>query len=59
VLAAPGVVQAASYIVPGEVIRPVQRDGDRRGYVIALGDTGPEALARSERAAALVGVEVE
>jgi biotin carboxylase len=59
VLAAPGVVQADSYIVPGETIRPVQRDGDRRGYVIALGDTGPEALQRSEDAAALVGVEVE
>jgi biotin carboxylase len=59
VLAAPGVVQADSYIVPGETIRPVQRDGDRRGYVIALGDTGPEALERSERAAALVEVDVE
>ena len=59
VLAAPGVVQADSYIGPGETIRPVQRDGDRRGYVIALGDTGPEALERSEQAAALVGVEVE
>ena len=59
VLAAPGVVQADSYIVPGETIRPVQRDGDRRGYVIAVGASGPEALARSEQAAALVGVEVE
>lgn len=59
VLAAPGVVQADSYIVPGETIRPVQRDGDRRGYVIALGATGPEALERSEQAAALVDVDVE
>ncbi len=59
VLAAPGVVQAESYIVPGEVIRPVQRDGDRRGYVVAVGATGREALERSERAAALVEVEVE
>ncbi len=59
VLAAPGVVQADSYIVPGETIRPVQRDGDRRGYVIAVGSTGPEALERSEQAAALVDVEVE
>jgi biotin carboxylase len=58
-LAAPGVVQADSYIVPGETIRPVQRDGDRRGYVVALGATGPEALERSEQAAALVDVEVE
>ncbi len=59
VLAAPGVVQAESYIVPGETIRPVRRDGDRRGYVIAVGDTGPEALARSEAAAQLVEVEME
>ncbi|HEY7207645.1 MAG TPA: ATP-grasp domain-containing protein [Gaiellaceae bacterium] len=59
VLAAPGVVQAESYIVPGETIRPVTVDGDRRGYVIAVGATGPEALARSEAAAALVEVEVE
>jgi biotin carboxylase len=58
-LAAPGVVDAASYIVPGETIRPVTIDGDRRGYVIALGDTGPEALARAEAAAALVEVDVE
>jgi biotin carboxylase len=58
-LGAPGVVDAASYIVPGETIRPVTVDGDRRGYVIALGDTGPEALARAEAAAALVEVDVE
>ena len=59
VLTAPGVVQADSYLVPGETIRPVQRDGDRRGYVVAVGATGPEALERSEHAAALVDVEVE
>ena len=59
VLAAPGVVQTESYIVPGETIRPVRIDGDRRGYVIALGSTGPEALERSQEAAALVEVEVE
>jgi biotin carboxylase len=59
VLAAPGVVQAESYLLPGETIRPVRRDGDRRGYVIATGATGPEALARSEAAAALVEVDVE
>ena len=58
-LAAPGVVGGASYIVPGETIRPVTIDGDRRGYVIALGETGPEALARAEAAAALVEVDVE
>jgi biotin carboxylase len=59
VLAAPGVVQAASYIVAGETIRPVKVDGDRRGYVIAVGSTGPEALERAESAARLIDVEVE
>ena len=38
VLAAPGVVGAGTYIEVGEVIRPVQVDNDRRGYVIAIGD---------------------
>ena len=59
VLAAEGVVQAETYLELGETIRPVRRDGDRRGYVIAVGDSGPEALARAERAVALLEVEVE
>jgi hypothetical protein len=37
----------------------VRRDGDRRGYVIAVGDSGAEALARAEAAAALIEVDVE
>jgi biotin carboxylase len=56
--AAAGVVEARSVIAPGETIRPVQTDGDRRGYVIALGETREEAAARAEAAAALVQVEV-
>jgi biotin carboxylase len=59
VLAAPGVVGAESYMAPGETIRPVQVDGDRRGYVIALAETGDEALARADAAAAMIEVEVE
>jgi biotin carboxylase len=59
VLAFPGVVQAETYLQPGEVIRPVRLDGDRRGYVIAVGDTNLEALERAEAAARLVDVEVE
>ena len=57
-LAAPGVVQADSYIVEGETIRPVRLDGDRRGYVIATGDTNLEALERAEAAARLYRPEV-
>src|SRR5881409_1358878 len=53
VLAFPGVVQAESYIVPGETIRPVRLDGDRRGYVIAIGETSIEARDRAEAAAKL------
>ncbi len=59
VLAFPGVVQADTYLLEGEVIRPVRLDGDRRGYVIAVGDTNLEALERAEAAARLIDVEVE
>lgn len=59
VLAQPGVVQAESYLAVGETIRPVRLDGDRRGYVIAVGETAAEALARAEAAASLLEVEVE
>jgi len=59
VLAAAGVVQAATYLQVGETIRPVRLDGDRRGYVIATADTSTEALARAEAAARLLEVEVE
>ena len=55
----PGVVRVETYIEPGETIRPVQVDGDRRGYVIAVGDTNLDALERAKAAARLVDVEVE
>ena len=58
-LAFPGVLQADVYLQRGETIRPVQLDGDRRGYVIALGDTNVEALERAEAAATLLDVTVE
>ena len=57
-LAFPGVVQADTYLAIGETIRPVQVDGDRRGYVIALANTNLEALERAEAAARLLDVEV-
>ena len=59
VSAFPGVVQADVYLSVGETIRPVQLDGDRRGYVIAIADTNVEALERAEAAAQLVDVVVE
>ena len=59
VLAAPGVVQAETYLVEGETIRPVRLDGDRRGYVIATAGTSIGALRRAEQAATLLEVEVE
>jgi biotin carboxylase len=59
VLAFPGVVQADVYLQLGETIRPVRLDGDRRGYVIATGDTNLEALERAEAASTLLDVEVE
>jgi biotin carboxylase len=57
VLAAPGVVQADIFLVEGETISPVRLDGDRRGYVIAVGETNVQALERAESAAKLLEVE--
>ena len=58
VLACEGVVQADTYLRLGETIRPVRADGDRRGYVIAIGETSTQALARAELAATRLEVEV-
>ncbi len=57
VLRAPGVVQADVFLQEGETIRPVRLDGDRRGYVIAVGQTNVQALERAEAAARLLYVE--
>jgi biotin carboxylase len=59
VLAFPGVVQADVFLQVGEEVRPVRLDGDRRGYVIAVGKTNLEALERAEAACKLLEVEVE
>jgi biotin carboxylase len=59
VLRAPGVVQADVFLQEGETIRPVRLDGDRRGYVIATGETNVQALERAESAARLLYVETE
>jgi hypothetical protein len=56
---APGVLDAGLYFGPGTVIEPVQVDADRRGYVIATGDTAPIALLRAEAAARLLRLDVE
>jgi biotin carboxylase len=58
VLAAEGVVQAETYLELGETIRPVRRDGDRRGYVIAVAEDPEEAVRRADAAAGLLEVEV-
>jgi biotin carboxylase len=59
VSAFPGVVQADVFLTEGEEVRPVRLDGDRRGYVIAVGETSLEALERAEAACKLLEVEVE
>ncbi len=59
VQAFPGVVEAELYLQEGETINPVQVDGDRRGYVIAVGATNFDAIERAESAARLLDVEVE
>ncbi len=58
VLAAPGVLEAEVFAVVGETIRPVTVISDRRGFVIATGDSREEAIERADAAAALVDIEV-
>jgi biotin carboxylase len=58
-LAFPGVVEAELFLQPGDTIGPVQRDGDRKGFVIAEGANSIEALERARAAARLLDVETE
>jgi biotin carboxylase len=58
VLASPGVLAAEVYSEVGETIRPVRIISDRRGYVIATGETRGEAVERADAATALVDIEV-
>jgi biotin carboxylase len=51
VRSAPGVLAAGLYFGAGATITPVQVDADRRGYVVATGETAEDALARADAAA--------
>jgi biotin carboxylase len=59
VRSAPGVLDADLYIHLGELIRPVQVDADRRGYIIATARDPTEALTLADEAAQLLEVDVE
>ena len=59
VIAARGVLAAEVYSEVGETIRPVQIISDRRGYVIATGETRDEAVERADAASRLVEIDVE
>lgn len=50
VRASPGVLDADLYITPGETIRPVRVDADRRGYVVATGSDAAEAVTAATEA---------
>jgi biotin carboxylase len=54
----PGVEEVEVFLQPGDRIEPVARDGDRKGFVIALGATNLEAVERAEAAATLIDVDV-
>jgi biotin carboxylase len=59
VRAAEGVLEAGLYITLGETIRPVQVDADRRGYVVATGSDGDDALSLADAAAERLVVTTE
>jgi biotin carboxylase len=51
VRSSPGVIDAGLYFGVGATINPVQVDADRYGYVIATGNSAPEALDLADAAA--------
>ena len=53
-LAVDGVVDARVYRSPGWKFGPFRRGNDRAGYVLARGESRDDALARADRAAALI-----
>jgi len=53
-----GVLEAGLYIQPGETIRPVQVDADRRGYIIATADDPLAALELAQQASLRLRVRV-
>jgi biotin carboxylase len=55
---APGVLDAGLYFDVGTTIQPLQADIDRRGYVIASGDSPAEALGLANAAATKLRVRV-
>ena len=59
VRSAPGVLDAGLYFDVGTYIGPVQVDADRRGYVLATGETPTKALELAEAAAGLLVVRTE
>jgi biotin carboxylase len=52
-----GVVEARVYRRPGFQFGPFQRGADRAGFVLATGESRDDALARADRAAALIRFE--
>jgi biotin carboxylase len=57
-LAQPGVLDVRIYREPGHVFGSFRRGADRAGAVLAVGDDREDALARADRAAALIRFEV-
>ncbi|HEU5155872.1 MAG TPA: ATP-grasp domain-containing protein [Streptosporangiaceae bacterium] len=55
----PGVTEIALYVAPGEPVRTPESIGDLTGYVIAVGETGGEAVRRAEAAAVELCFDVD
>lgn len=57
--ALPGIVATGSWLLPGEEIRPVRIDGDRKGFVTAVGETVAEAEQRADDALAVIRITTD
>ena len=59
VLASPNVIDASCWLEPGMEIRPVQVDGDRKGFVIATGLSMAAAIENADVAMQRLHVTIE
>ena len=53
-----GVLEVRVYREPGHFFGPFRHGADRAGAVLAVGESRDDALARADRAAALIRFEV-
>jgi biotin carboxylase len=56
--AVPGLLSCGAFVGPGDRVGPIEKDGDRSGWLIASGRDLDEALLRADEAGSRIGFRV-